>query len=156
MVDRSTSLSDSELDFTDEGVSLDSLPRHSHFFIPSSSTSPSPLPLPIEPVASNKRKLSLSLPEILVEGRIELPDVSSKREQSGRCGEEDAEEPVFSFDNRVGLAHDLGFLATMPELCDVTFLVGENRQPVCGVKAILAARSRLVSTLQDGNNTCLM
>ena len=30
----------------------------------------------------------------------------------------------------------------MPELCDTTFLVGEERQPICGVKAILAARSR--------------
>ena len=34
------------------------------------------------------------------------------------------------------------FLASNPELCDVTFLVGETREPVCGVKAVLAARSR--------------
>lgn len=56
-------------------------------------------------------------------------------------------DPVFSFDNRLGLAHDLGFLASMPELCDITFLVGEDRQPVCGVKAILAARSRIFRRL---------
>ncbi|XP_067669158.1 serine-enriched protein-like [Haliotis asinina] len=30
----------------------------------------------------------------------------------------------------------------MPELCDVTFLVGSDRVPVHGVKAILATRSR--------------
>ena len=40
------------------------------------------------------------------------------------------------------MAHDLQFLANMPELCDTTFLVGEERQPICGVKSILAARSR--------------
>lgn len=48
----------------------------------------------------------------------------------------------YRFENKASLAHDLSFLATMPELCDVTFLVGEGRQPVCAVKAILAARSR--------------
>ena len=36
------------------------------------------------------------------------------------------------------------FLASIPELCDITFLVGETREPVCAVKAVLAARSRLV------------
>lgn len=44
--------------------------------------------------------------------------------------------------NKESLAKDLSLLSTMPELCDVTFLVGEDRQPVCGVRAILAARSR--------------
>ena len=36
------------------------------------------------------------------------------------------------------------FLASIPELCDITFLVGETREPVCAVKAVLAARSRSV------------
>ena len=36
------------------------------------------------------------------------------------------------------------FLASNPELCDVTFLVGDTREPVCAVKAVLAARSRFV------------
>lgn len=44
--------------------------------------------------------------------------------------------------NKETLARDLSTLSSMPELCDVTFLVGEGRQPVCGVRAILAARSR--------------
>lgn len=38
------------------------------------------------------------------------------------------QEPDFSiFENKTGLAEDLKFLASMPELCDVTFLVGETR-----------------------------
>lgn len=48
----------------------------------------------------------------------------------------------FRFENKSSLANDLSFLAMMPEYCDVTFLVGENQQPMCGVKAILASRSR--------------
>lgn len=38
------------------------------------------------------------------------------------------------FENKSGLAEDLKFLASMPELCDITFLVGETREPVCAVK----------------------
>lgn len=45
-------------------------------------------------------------------------------------------------DNKLGLAEDLGFLSRMPELCDVTFLVGEKKEPVGAVRAILATRSR--------------
>lgn len=52
------------------------------------------------------------------------------------------ENDLTLFENKSGLADDLKFLASMPELCDVTFLVGETREPVCGVRAILAARSR--------------
>ena len=48
----------------------------------------------------------------------------------------------FRFENKSSLANDLSFLAMMPEYCDVTFLVGQNQQPMCGVKAILASRSR--------------
>ncbi|XP_043271109.1 serine-enriched protein isoform X2 [Venturia canescens] len=55
-----------------------------------------------------------------------------------------ADEPDYStFENRAGLAEDMKFLASMPELCDVTFLVGDTREPVCAVKAVLAARSRV-------------
>ena len=46
------------------------------------------------------------------------------------------------FENKSGLADDMRFLASMPELCDVTFLVGDTREPVCAVKAVLCARSR--------------
>lgn len=55
-----------------------------------------------------------------------------------------ADESDYStFENKSGLADDMKFLASMPELCDVTFLVGDTREPVCAVKAVLAARSRL-------------
>lgn len=55
------------------------------------------------------------------------------------------DEPDYStFENRTGLAEDMKFLASMPELCDVTFLVGDTREPVCAVKAVLAARSRSI------------
>ena len=46
------------------------------------------------------------------------------------------------FENKAGLSDDMRFLASMPELCDVTFLVGETREPVCAVKAVLGSRSR--------------
>ncbi|XP_015605321.1 serine-enriched protein isoform X4 [Cephus cinctus] len=64
----------------------------------------------------------------------------------GMMGAADAlsEEPDYStFENKTGLAEDMKFLASMPELCDVTFLVGDTREPVCAVKAVLAARSRV-------------
>merc|ERR1712223_2054904 len=35
----------------------------------------------------------------------------------------------------------------MPELCDVTFLVGDTREPVCAVKAVLCARSRVFQSM---------
>lgn len=47
----------------------------------------------------------------------------------------DSPEPDLStFENKTGLAEDMKFLASMPELCDVTFLVGDTREPVCAVK----------------------
>lgn len=56
-----------------------------------------------------------------------------------------SDEPdLNTFENKSGLAEDMKFLASMPELCDVTFLVGDTREPVCAVKAVLAARSRRV------------
>ena len=59
--------------------------------------------------------------------------------------DEDDDENFVDFsvyENRTGLAEDMKFLASMPELCDITFLVGETREPVCAVKAVLAARSK--------------
>ena len=53
------------------------------------------------------------------------------------------------FENKAGLSDDMRFLASMPELCDVTFLVGETREPVCAVKAVLGARSRYQKYLFD-------
>lgn len=46
----------------------------------------------------------------------------------------DTEPDLSTFENKTGLAEDMKFLASMPELCDVTFLVGDTREPVCAVK----------------------
>lgn len=53
------------------------------------------------------------------------------------------EEILTKFENRSALAQDLNLLSGLPELCDIIFLVGEDKQPVCAVRAILAARSRV-------------
>ncbi|CAD1479960.1 unnamed protein product [Heterotrigona itama] len=59
-------------------------------------------------------------------------------------GSDVADESDYSiFENKSGLAEDMKFLASMPELCDVTFLVGDTKEPICAVKAVLAARSRV-------------
>ncbi|XP_065338103.1 serine-enriched protein isoform X1 [Cloeon dipterum] len=69
---------------------------------------------------------------------VSMPD------QSLTMAEALNDEPDLStFENKSGLAEDMKFLASMPELCDVTFLVGDTREPVCAVKAVLAARSRV-------------
>lgn len=47
------------------------------------------------------------------------------------------EPDLSTFENKTGLAEDMKFLASMPELCDVTFLVGDTREPVCAVKVRL-------------------
>lgn len=73
----------------------------------------------------------------LFSGSVSMPD------QSLSMAEALSDEPDLStFENKSGLAEDMKFLASMPELCDVTFLVGDTREPVCAVKAVLAARSR--------------
>ena len=40
------------------------------------------------------------------------------------------------------LCEDLQLLLDMPDMCDVTFLVGAEGTPVHGVRAILATRSK--------------
>lgn len=64
--------------------------------------------------------------------------------RSGAIAAMEAEPDLSTFENKSGLAEDMKFLASMPELCDVTFLVGDTREPVCAVKAVLAARSRYI------------
>lgn len=60
----------------------------------------------------------------------------------------DQEPDLSTFENKSGLAEDMKFLASMPELCDVTFLVGETREPVCAVKVELYCRNfHLIQTI---------
>jgi hypothetical protein len=51
---------------------------------------------------------------------------------------------TMSFKSTRGLCDTLKYILSMPDMCDVTFLVGENNVPIHGVRAILASRSRYV------------
>lgn len=88
--------------------------------------------------------LGPTLGPTLAPGLADGPDGAGP---SGLAGGEGAaalsDEPDLNiFENKSGLAEDMKFLASMPELCDVTFMVGDSREPVCAVKAVLAARSK--------------
>lgn len=45
------------------------------------------------------------------------------------------------------LCNTLQYIISLPDLCDVMFLVGERRVPVYGMKAVLATRSRVFYNL---------
>lgn len=64
---------------------------------------------------------------------VDMPDLQSGVYPIG-TDSLSQEESESIFENKSGLAEDLKFLASMPELCDITFLVGETREPVCAVK----------------------
>jgi len=72
----------------------------------------------------------------------DLPLDASSLDRGRRGGKAQSDGYESRYVNKESLAQDMGLLATLPEFCDVTFLVGEGRQPVCGVRALLAARSR--------------
>lgn len=124
-----------------------SLKRHSHFFVPPPRCRPRSVPL--SPVDTAGQMLT-----VLDGSSSERIDRDSVEAEGGVEGEDImvAEKEGIRFENRASLAHDLQFLANMPELCDVTFLVGRDRQPVCGVKAIMAARSRVFRRLLFAGN----
>ncbi|KAK6179316.1 hypothetical protein SNE40_011705 [Patella caerulea] len=48
------------------------------------------------------------------------------------------------FKSRESLCDNLDYILSMSELCDVVFLVAEDKVPVYGVKAILATRSHVL------------
>ena len=48
-----------------------------------------------------------------------------------------------------GLCNDLGFLAHLPELCDITFMVGPDKEPVCAVRAVLGTQSQNLSEISN-------
>ena len=125
------SFSDSELDMID--FNREALSQHSHFFATSNPlqhrySTPLFLLTPADETPSPAPHLRGSRSVTFSDDHLGLQNLGT---ESGGT----------QYVNKDSLAHDLSFLATMPELCDVTFLVGEDRQPVCAVKAILAARS---------------
>ncbi|XP_060070235.1 serine-enriched protein-like [Ylistrum balloti] len=60
---------------------------------------------------------------------------------------EDEATEVMSYKSTSALCEHLKYIVSMPELCDVTFLVGPTKIPVYGVKAILGTRSRVLYQL---------
>ncbi|XP_041350849.1 serine-enriched protein-like [Gigantopelta aegis] len=71
-------------------------------------------------------------------------DVSDKEASPSGLG---CPGEMMFFSSTSALCNSLEFIITMPEMCNVTFLVGRSRVPVHGVKAILATRSRLLYQL---------
>ncbi|XP_056014390.1 serine-enriched protein-like [Ostrea edulis] len=58
-----------------------------------------------------------------------------------------AESEVMKYRSTQELCNSLQYIISLPDLCDVKFLVGDKRVPVYGVKAILATRSRMFYNL---------
>lgn len=53
-----------------------------------------------------------------------------------------ATKEKMNFQNTMDLSSHLRYIISMPELCDVTFLIGSKKVPVYAVKAIMGTRSR--------------
>lgn len=53
-----------------------------------------------------------------------------------------ADEEVMNFSSTHALSEHLKLILAMPEMCDVTFVVGPREVPVHGVRAIMGTRSR--------------
>ncbi|XP_069107401.1 serine-enriched protein-like [Argopecten irradians] len=51
------------------------------------------------------------------------------------------------YQNTSALCDHLKYIMSMPDLCDVTFIVGPTRVPIYGVQAILSTRSRVMYQL---------
>lgn len=58
------------------------------------------------------------------------------------CTKPEEDVYVMVLQNRQGLCEDLKSIFTLKDICDVTFLVGENRKPIQGIRAIIASRSK--------------
>ncbi|KAL5007453.1 hypothetical protein ScPMuIL_016259 [Solemya velum] len=63
---------------------------------------------------------------------------ASQEDLSGPAREND----VMKFTSRDTLCDSLHYIMSMSELCDVTFIVGKKKQPIHGLRAIIASRSR--------------
>jgi ribosomal protein S2 len=52
------------------------------------------------------------------------------------------DEEIMNFRSTHSLSEHLKLILAMPEMCDVTFVVGPREVPVHGVRAIMGTRSR--------------
>ncbi|XP_033749059.1 serine-enriched protein-like [Pecten maximus] len=66
----------------------------------------------------------------------------SSASQASLWSNERSKQDVMVVKDTRSLCEDLKYVISVPDLCDVTFLVGEDQLPVYGIKAILATRSR--------------
>ncbi|XP_063447799.1 serine-enriched protein-like [Mytilus trossulus] len=55
----------------------------------------------------------------------------------------DDESKLMVLKDKHALCEDLKYILSVPDLCDVTFLVGPEQHPIHGLRAILASRSRI-------------
>ncbi|KAK6179307.1 hypothetical protein SNE40_011697 [Patella caerulea] len=72
---------------------------------------------------------------------------SCQSERNTSPAPRDSTNEMMVFKSRESLCDNLDYILSMGELCDVVFLVGEEKIPVYGVKAILATRSRVLYQL---------
>ena len=70
-----------------------------------------------------------------------------RRENTNRRRENETTLEIMKVRSMNALSEDLKMILTLPEMCDVTFLVGPQEVPVYGVRAILSMRSRYIRSL---------
>ncbi|OPL33316.1 hypothetical protein AM593_02583, partial [Mytilus galloprovincialis] len=59
------------------------------------------------------------------------------------CCYDEEELQLMVLKDKQALCENLKYILSVPDLCDVTFLVGPEQYPIHGLRAILASRSRL-------------
>ena len=77
----------------------------------------------------------------------DMPSTSSKPVHTkDKAIRNHGKQEAVCFKSTHALCDNLRLILSMPELCDVMFVVGVNEVPVHGVRAILGTRSRYVPT----------
>ncbi|XP_064601114.1 serine-enriched protein-like [Liolophura sinensis] len=77
------------------------------------------------------------------ETRTKDSPVANEQESVYETIDETRMAEVMAYRDNSALCADLLFITSSPEMCDVVFIVGKEKVPVYGVKAILATRSRV-------------
>ncbi|XP_069102897.1 serine-enriched protein-like [Argopecten irradians] len=86
-------------------------------------------------------------PLLLSDSDTDSDCLSEYSEESDSEDSDDSEDEIDDgerFTSTNNLCDSLKYILSLPELCDVTFLVGSNKIPIHGVKAILGTRSRVL------------